>query len=194
MTASTQPDDCPEQPGSPIDQACLNCDIGQSLLAKGLCCRDFRSTLGSFATGVTILSALDDKGNSIGMTISSFNSVSLDPPLILWSLSLNSPNLEAFRKAKNYAVNVLAADQQHLSDRFASRRPDRFSEVMVRSGLGGVPLIEGCSAWFECSNEAQYPGGDHLIFLGRVEHFARGEAQAPLVFHGGHYRKIAPHT
>ncbi|WP_153111984.1 flavin reductase family protein [Propionivibrio limicola] len=152
--------------------------------------REFRAALGAFATGVTVLTALDDGGQPIGVTISSFNSVSLDPPLILWSLDVNSPNLEAFRGARHYAVNVLAADQQPLSDRFASRREKRFDDLPWNPGLSGAPLFAGCCAWFECVSEAHYPGGDHLIFVGRVERFSLGEAEAPLVFHQGRYRRL----
>lgn len=154
--------------------------------------RDLRSTLGSFATGVTVVTALAADGEPIGMTISSFNSVSLEPPLILWSLATSSPNLAAFRDASHYAVNVLAVDQQSLSDRFAARDQDRFAELQRRPGLGGAPLLDGCCAWFECANETQYPGGDHVIFVGRVERFALGDAQAPLIFHGGRYRELFP--
>ena len=154
--------------------------------------RDLRRTLGAFATGVTVVTARTPDGEPVGLTISSFNSVSLDPPLILWSLSLESPNLEAFRRASHYAVNVLAADQQWLSDRFAARRSDRFADLQQQPGLGGAPLLEGCCAWFECANDTQYPGGDHLIFIGRVERFAPGEAQSPLIFHRGSYRQLAP--
>lgn len=154
--------------------------------------RDLRRTLGSFATGVTVVTARTPDGEPVGLTVSSFNTVSLDPPLILWSLSLNSPNLEVFRRASHYAVNVLAADQQWLSDRFAARRNDRFADLPQQAGLGGAPLLEGCCAWFECANDTQHPGGDHLIFIGRVERFATGEAQSPLIFHRGAYRQLAP--
>ena len=153
---------------------------------------DLRRTLGSFATGVTVITTRTADGEPIGLTVSSFNSVSLDPPLVLWSLSLNSPNLEAFRRASHYAVNVLAADQRWLSDRFAARRSDRFADLPQQPGLGDVPLLEGCCAWFECANDTQYPGGDHLIFVGRVERFASGEVQSPLIFHRGGYRQLAP--
>ena len=172
---------------------CSDCPSGTTLAAQGLCCRDFRRALGSFATGVTVLTTLDADGRSCGMTISSFNSVSLDPPLILWSLSLDSPSLATFRNATHYAVNVLAADQQALSNRFASRLIDRFEGVETRSGLSGTPLLEGCCAWFECRHEAIYPGGDHLIFVGRVERFAAQPGLAPLLFHAGAYARLAAH-
>ena len=182
-------ENCPETL-TPEDSACRSCNSGKSLLAQGLCCRDFRKTLGAFATGITVISALSPEGKPIGVTISSFNSVSLDPPLILWSLALKSPNLEAFRKASHFVVNVLSAKQKHLSDRFASPLADRFAYIPTRPGVGETPLLEGCCAWFECANEAQYPGGDHLIFLGRVENFALGEAGSPLLFHNGCYCQL----
>ena len=172
---------------------CSDCPSGATLTAQGLCCRDFRRALGCFATGVTVLSTLDAEGHARGMTISSFNSVSLDPPLILWSLALDSPSLPTFRDASHYAVNVLAADQQALSNRFASRLSDRFEGVDTRSGLSGTPLLEGCCAWFECRHEAIYPGGDHLIFVGRVERFAAQPGLAPLLFHAGAYARVAAH-
>ena len=134
--------------------------------------------------------ALADDGQPIGLTVSSFNSVSLAPPLILWSLALESPNFDAFCNASHFAVNVLSADQQQLSDRFASRANERFADLDVCPGLAGVPLISGCCAWFECVNEARYPGGDHLIFLGRVERFAAGKNELPLLFHNARYRQL----
>jgi flavin reductase (DIM6/NTAB) family NADH-FMN oxidoreductase RutF len=187
MTQTTSPENAPSQ----IDLPCQSCDIGPSLAAGGLCCRDFRSTLGRFATGITVITAMAPDGKPVGVTISSFNSVSIDPPLILWSLSLSSPSLEAFRSTSHYAVNVLSVDQQALSDGFASRCNDRFAGLRLRPGLGGAPLIEGCCAWFECTNAAQYPGGDHLIFVGRVERFAKGEAESPLIFHNARYGRLA---
>lgn len=190
MTNSNSPTNEPGSLSAAVERPCQSCDSGQILANKGFCCRDFRSTLGSFATGVTIITALAPDGAPIGMTISSFNSVSLEPPLILWSLSLNSPNIEAFRVATHYAVNILSVEQQALSDRFASRNNDRFSGVSMSSGLGGAPLLDGCCAWFECSNEAHYPGGDHLIFVGHVDRFAQDDTKAPLIFHNAGYRRL----
>ena len=181
---------CPETPTHPHDLSGEICDTGHALTVQEFDCRAFRGALGSFATGVTVLTALAPDGEWIGLTVSSFNSVSLDPPLILWSLSCTSPKLDAFRRASHYAVNVLAANQQEISDRFATRSGERFTGVPLREGLNGVPLLEGCCAWFECTQQAQHPGGDHVIFVGRVSRFAQGEPQAPLVFHGGSYRKL----
>ncbi len=165
-------------------------DTRHARATRDLVCRDFRDALGSFATGVTVLTTLATDGKPVGLTISSFNAVSLDPPLILWSLACDSPRLAAFRHAGHYAVNVLAADQEAISNCFASRDENRFDALVFTPGLAGVPLIEGCSAWFECSHEAHYPGGDHLIFLGRVQRFARGQTADPLIFHAGRYRRL----
>jgi flavin reductase (DIM6/NTAB) family NADH-FMN oxidoreductase RutF len=151
--------------------------------------RALRDALGAFATGVTVVTALDPEGRAIGLTVNSFNSVSLEPPLVLWSLSLASPNLEAFRRAGHFAVNVLAADQQALSERFARRNSDKFAGIDWREGLGGAPLLPGCCAVLECRNETQHAGGDHLIFIGRVEGCSRSD-RPPLVFQGGCYRQL----
>lgn len=175
--------ECSEYPAAAADDR-------RTPAASDLVSRDFRDALGSFATGVTVLTTLTADGEPVGVTISSFNAVSLEPPLILWCLACDSPRLETFRRASHYAVNVLAADQRGISDCFASRDEDRFGAVGVTAGMSAVPLIAGCSAWFECSQEAQYPGGDHLIFVGRVERFTRGDASEPLIFHAGRYREL----
>lgn len=190
MTATTAATPSSDILTNAAGMPCQTCDSGQTLTTRGLCCRDFRSTLGNFATGITVITALAENGEAVGVTISSFNSVSLEPPLILWSLALNSPSLDVFRNASHYAVNVLSAEQQNLSDRFASRSADRFAGISQRPGLGGAPLLDGCCAWFECSNEAHYPGGDHLILVGHVERFEQGDAPLPLIFHGGRYRRL----
>ena len=174
---------------------CPACDGGDGaclpVSAESFDCRSFRDALGSFATGIAVVTACAPDGSFVGLTINSFNSVSLAPPLVLWSLDLGSPSLEAFRTASHYAVNILAADQEELSQRFAMRAPDKFGDLEICTGFGGVPLLHGCCAWFECANETQYPGGDHIIFLGRVERFTGDPARAPLVYHGGRYRHLA---
>lgn len=191
MVTSATSSGCPETPVAASELHCATCETGQALAAQQFDCRAFRDTLGCFATGVAVLTARSARGEAVGVTISSFNAVSLDPPLVLWSLSDSSPSLATFRQASHFAVNVLAASQQALSDRFAARAPDRFSGLTVRDGLGGAPLLDGCCAWFECHNEVQHAGGDHLIFIGRVQRHARGEEQLPLIFHGGRYRELA---
>jgi len=153
--------------------------------------RALRDALGAFATGITVVTARDAAGRPIGLTVNSFNTVSLDPPLVLWSLSLASPNLAAFRAASHFAVNVLAAGQQAMSERFARRGADKFAGLDWHEGLGGAPLLGGCCSALECRNELQHEGGDHLIFIGRVERFSRGQAD-PLLYVGGRYRFLKP--
>ena len=173
---------------------CPSCDEGvavEGVSAKVFDCREFRAALGSFATGIAVVTACAPDGSFVGLTVNSFNSVSLEPPLVLWSLDLGSPSLEAFSAASHYAVNILAADQSELSQRFATRLDDKFGDLEICAGAGGVPLLHGCCAWFECANEVQYPGGDHRIFVGRVERFTSDLARAPLVYHGGRYRQLA---
>ncbi len=151
----------------------------------------FRSALGSFVTGVTIVTARDGAGEPVGLTANSFNSVSLDPPMVLWSLSLGSHSLPAFRDAESWAVHILASGQQAMSDRFARRGEDKFAGLDVVDGPEGAPLIAGCAARFGCRARFEYEGGDHAIFLGEVVDFDRTEAE-PLVYHGGRYGRMMP--
>ena len=152
--------------------------------------RRFRDALGDFATGVAVVTARTADGQPVGVTINSFASVSLEPPLVLWNLGLHSPSLATFEACSHYAVNVLAADQIEFSQRFAQSQSDKFAGIAMTVGAGGTPLLPGCSAWFECRNDLRYPGGDHLIFVGYVEGFRR-EEKSPLIFHGGRYRSLA---
>ena len=149
----------------------------------------FRDALGSFVTGVTIVTARDGEGRPFGLTANSFNSVSLDPPMVLWSLSLRSRTLPVFRDATSWAVHVLAADQQPMSDRFARPGEDKFAGLEISDGSEGAPLIKGCAARFGCRARFEYEGGDHAIFLGEVVDFDRREA-APLIYHGGRYGRV----
>ncbi len=151
--------------------------------------RTFRDALGLFATGITIVTTRGPHGEPVGLTVNSFNSVSLDPPLVLWSLMLGSPSEAAFRDCSHYAIHVLADHQQALSTRFAGSREQRFAGLKTSDGLGGAPLIDGCLARFECRNDIRYAGGDHLIFVGRVERLERS-AGDPLLYFGGAYRTI----
>lgn len=153
---------------------------------------EFRRTLGAFATGVTIVTVLDTAANPHGMTVNSFTAVSLKPPLILWNLALATPHAAIFQHAAWFTVNILAESQVALSNRFADpalTAQERFAGVASRPGLGGVPLLEGCTAALECRAEGYYPGGDHLILLGRVERLHRA-AQSPLLFWDGAYASV----
>jgi flavin reductase (DIM6/NTAB) family NADH-FMN oxidoreductase RutF len=153
---------------------------------------DFRHALGMFATGVTIVTARDAAGRPVGLTANSFNSVSLAPPLVLWSLSRQASSLAAFSAGSHYAINILAADQRALAERFAGPRADRFAGLALREGVGGAPIIEGAAAVFECANRSRYEEGDHVIFVGEVERCERREGASPLIFHGGRFYTELP--
>ena len=149
-----------------------------------------RTALGRFATGVTIVTCLDGDGAPVGLTANSFASLSLDPPLVLWSLRKASGSRAVFAAAGHFVVNVLAETQVDLSRRFASPAvADKFAEGAWAPGLGGVPVLAGCAAVFECQAEASHDIGDHLLFIGRVLRLA-DFAVPPLLFQGGHYRML----
>lgn len=148
---------------------------------------DFRAALGQFATGVTIVTAHAPDGRLIGLTANSFNSVSLAPPLVLWSLSCQSSSMPGFQEAAHYAINVLAADQRLLAERFSRKGIDRFEGVAWRAGFTGAPVIDGAVAVFECRSRSQHTEGDHIIFVGEVAHCSRRVGAAPLVYHGGRF-------
>ncbi len=149
--------------------------------------QEFRTALGMFATGVTIVTACTAEGKVIGLTANSFNSVSLDPPLVLWSLSQAAASLPAFRAGSHYAINVLAAEQKMLAERFALKGLDRFAGVSFVQGTGGAPLLVGAAATFECFNRSRYEEGDHVIFVGEVERCSWRPGASPLLFHGGQF-------
>jgi flavin reductase (DIM6/NTAB) family NADH-FMN oxidoreductase RutF len=149
----------------------------------------FRAVLGRFATGVTVITTRAG-GRAIGVTPNSFNTVSLDPPLVLWSLSLSAPSLPAFRAADRFAVSILAEDQRDLAARFTAPSPEKFLDVPVRRGLEGLPLIEGAIVHVECRVVDRYPGGDHEIMLGAIDRLAHFEGE-PLVFHRGRFSGLS---
>ena len=131
-------------------------------------------------------------GRPLGLTVNSFSSVSLNPPLILWSLSRQAPSFLEFCRATHFAVNVLEARQHHLSRQFSTPLPDKFAGVEFVDGPGRVPLLSGAIAQFICRTVKQYDGGDHVIFLGEVEEYRYAEGE-PLVFHSGRYRVATRH-
>src|ERR1700722_13358536 len=143
--------------------------------------RDFRNALGTFATGVTIITAMADDGKPYGLTCNSFASVSLNPPLVLWSLGMFSQGLPVFQNASHFAVNVLGASQQALAAQFAKASADKFVGVVWTPGMGGAPLLADSVAHFQCRAANRYYGGDHVIFLGAVEAYAY-HRQEPLLF------------
>ena len=151
--------------------------------------RHLRNALGRFTTGVTVVTCCDAQGRFVGLTANSFNSLSLDPPLVLWSLRMGSPSMAAFEGAPRFAVNVLAEAQVELSRRFASREEDRFAEGPWALGDQGAPVLAGCAAVFECETVSHQVAGDHRLFIGRVLACSES-ALAPLVFQAGHYRLL----
>ncbi len=156
----------------------------------------FRSALGRFATGVTVVTCeapLD--GHPVGLTISSFNSVSLDPPLVLWTLTKSATSLPHFQRVARYVVHVLSASQLHLARRFArGSQTTRFHGIALARAPDGTLMLDDpdCAAWFECFNTAQHDAGDHIIFVGQVEHCRRQFSQ-PLVYHAGDF-DLTPST
>ncbi len=148
--------------------------------------RDLRRALGCFATGVTVVTAVGENGDPVGLTVNSFNSLSLAPPLVLWSLGVASAHRRDFEAATHYAVNVLSEGQIELSRRFALRTAKSFAKVEWRKGAGAAPLLPDCAAWFECRIVSRERWGDHLLMIGEVERFDT-TAGKPLLFLHGHY-------
>lgn len=153
--------------------------------------KGFRDTLGQFATGVTIITTLDAESAPVGITVSSFNSVSMDPPLILWSLAKDAYSLSCFQKAEYFNIHILAVDQEDMSNRFARPGTAKFDNIDFNQGLGGSPILKNCAAILECRTRHQYDGGDHIIFVGEVLVHSHSTT-APLIFHRGQYASTQP--
>ncbi|RKT99398.1 flavin reductase [Burkholderia sp. Nafp2/4-1b] len=152
-----------------------------------------RAAFGQFPTGVTVITTRSQDGRKVGLTANSFSSLSLDPPLVLWSLRKVAPSRPDFVAATHFAINILAHDQIELSRRFATPSADKFDGVPhVDADVGGVPCLDGSSARFVCRNIGHYEGGDHLLFIGEIEQFD-AFGKPPLVFHAGQYRAISAH-
>jgi len=150
-----------------------------------------RQTLGQFATGVVIVTTRSPSGEAVGLTINSFSSVSLDPPLVLFSLAKTSFNHDNFVQAKSCAIHTLAQEQREISNRFARAGVDKWHGVTTEVGLHDTPLISGALAHMVCVPYAQYEGGDHTIFVVRVEeHHVRTGSMQPLLFFAGNYRHL----
>lgn len=146
----------------------------------------FRKALGGFPTGVTVITAQDSNGQLVGLTVSSFNSVSLDPPLVLWSLNLRSRSIQAFRAVTHYGINVLAHDQEAIARQFSGPIESRFVGIAFDEGIGGSALLRGSVAQFECFNRSRYEEGDHLIFVGEVERCTYFD-KSPLIYANGKF-------
>lgn len=154
--------------------------------------KDFRRALGNFATGVTIITARAPDGTTAGVTASSFNSVSMDPPLILWSSIKDTPSCKIFETATHFAVNILASDQMDMSNHFARQQEDKFAGIEWEEGIGGAPLFPNCAGRFQCESYDKHDGGDHWIFVGRVVSFD-DYGRSPLCFHQGSYSMVFSH-
>ncbi len=153
----------------------------------------FRKALSQFATGVAVVTACNADGSPIGMTMTSFNSLSLDPPLILFSVDRRAFSLDAMLAAKGYAVNILARQQEQLSNQFAKALADKWSNVEHKIGHAQAPLLSGVLAHFECDPYANHDGGDHVLFIARVVRFTAVEEGDPLIFFRGKYHSVSLH-
>ena len=152
--------------------------------------RDLRKALGSFGTGVTVVTSGNSHSRWVGVTANSFSSVSLEPPIVLWSLVSTSPNLEVFDQTERFVINVLSLEQVELSKQFSKSLTDKFAVVDCVEGLGGVPIIQNCVATFECKTVQRILVGDHVLFLGQVENYVY-EGKTPLLFCQGQYVQVA---
>lgn len=150
--------------------------------------REFRNALGQFATGVTVVTTVDPQGRPVGMTVSSFNSVSLDPALVLWSLGNSTGNFAVFAQASHYAIHVLAGEHKDVALQFAQRGVDRFAGIAWQPNAHGIPVLQDCVATFECRARSQYPEGDHLILVGEVLACRHAASASPLLYHNGKMR------
>ena len=148
--------------------------------------KQFRQAMSQFATGVTVITVALPDGSFQGVTINSFNSVSLAPPLVLFSLALSAGSMAAFMSAPCYVINVLAGDQIDLAQRFASSAENRFEQLPFTLSGNGVPVLAGTVAWFECRQRSRYPEGDHVIFVGEVER-CHSHPDRTLGFHRGRF-------
>lgn len=149
-----------------------------------------RHCLGMFPTGVTIITTLDHAGEPVGVTANSFNSVSLEPPLILWSLRTNSHSLPAYRRTRRFAVNILGRNQLELSSRFARGGPEKWHGIEHVAGVTGMPILPGSAGIIECNTYSEHLAGDHMIFIGSVVRLEIEETDDPLVFFRGRYRAL----
>jgi flavin reductase (DIM6/NTAB) family NADH-FMN oxidoreductase RutF len=152
--------------------------------------RDYRSTLGQFTTGVTVIATTEPDGAPRGFTANSFTSVSLAPPLLLICVAKSAASHAVFCQAPFFSINILAEEHKVLSQLFASQRPDKFDVAPWNRGMLNLPLIEGALAWFECERQTNIDAGDHEVLIGRVRNFGRRQG-LPLGYHAGRYVSIS---
>lgn len=152
--------------------------------------RELRNALGRFATGVCVISTLNEKGDAIGMTANSFSSVSLDPPLVLWSLQNGSEVFNSYASPGSFTINILSSEQMDLSNFYAKKGDHLMLPAHYRQGINGAPVIRGALVSFECDLHATHDGGDHLIIVGRVQNLVSKPTGEPLLFFSGAYREL----
>ena len=152
--------------------------------------RELRNALGQFATGITVVTAINNEGQPVGMTANSFSSVSLEPPLVLWCIGHEATLYSVFQQADRFAINVLGQQAEGLSNTFASPFNANFDEANWQASNSGLPVLNEAIAVLQCKLEHRYPGGDHDILVGRVVDFSYDDQQAPLIFHQGAYRSL----
>lgn len=153
--------------------------------------RQLRDALGRFPTGVTVITTRAPDGKLEGLTANSFAALSLDPPLVLWSINRRSLSVAGFKESGHFAINVLSVSQADLSHRFATPQSNKFEGVNFELGLGGSPLLHGVLARFECRLQDTIEGGDHFLFVGRVHKISYGKGE-PLIFSSGRYCMALP--
>lgn len=155
--------------------------------------REFRNTVGCFATGITVITTVDDEGNPVGLTANSFTSLSLDPPMVLFCIDRKVASFDAFHANRHFAVNILAAGQQEVSQRFARSGPEKWSGVEFETWGSGCPILADCVANLECEIDSIYEGGDHVILIGLVTRMACHDGNLePLLYFRGKYAGLAP--
>lgn len=152
--------------------------------------RALRDALGLYPTGVTVVTAYDAQDNPAGITVNSFASVSLSPPLVLWSVDKGGSTHDIYTQAEHFCIHFLRQDQANLSQRFSAVMENRFDGISWSRGEHGSPLLEGCVAKIDCVRETVFPGGDHSIIVGRVVNLDTDSTNSPLVFHQGSYKKL----
>lgn len=166
--------------------------MNSKVYEQGSDTRLLRDVLGCFATGVCIVTALTQDGKPVGLTVNSFTSVSLDPPLVLACIARTSTSIDTLQTCEHFSINLLQTDQEEISNVFAKRGSDRFSEVIWSAGENGSPLIDQSLAIIECTQHAVHDGGDHIILVGKVVTAKFDPDKDPLLYYGGQYRHLNP--
>jgi 3-hydroxy-9,10-secoandrosta-1,3,5(10)-triene-9,17-dione monooxygenase reductase component len=152
--------------------------------------KDFRKIMGTFATGITVVTTMHDNSVPIGITVNSFTSVSLDPPLILWCLANDADSYDIFANCPNFAVNVLHQEQEDLSQIFSTKNSSKFENLEWETGEFGAPILKDCLSYFQCETEIAYSGGDHIILLGHVRAIEIHTEKKPLIYHNSNYHAL----